>query len=72
MEPRKFISLPKILRRPRSKARVGPAGDPMEVDPAVSLHPTESTPDLGIDLATPGLSTPFNQESSGMQKVSLG
>ena len=67
MEPRKFIPLPKILRRRGSDAGIRPVEDPMEVDPAVTLRASESTPDLGIPPTTSGLSTPDDQESSGMR-----
>ena len=67
MEPRKFLTLSKALRRPRSETGIGPIQDPMEVDPGVSLRPTESTPDLGIGPTASGLSAPNNQGTSGMQ-----
>ena len=67
MESRKFLPLPKILRRQRSDAGIGPVEDAMEVDPAVSLRASESTPDLGIRPTTSGLSTPDDQESNGMR-----
>ena len=67
MEPRKFLSLPKILRRQRSDAGIGPVEDPMEVDLTVGLRASESTPDLGIRPTISSLSTPDDQESNGMQ-----
>lgn len=66
MGPRRFISLPKLLRRPRSKARIGPTEDPMEADPAVCLGPAEPTPELEIGPTTPAIPTPGNREPSGM------
>ena len=74
MGPRKLISLPKIFRRPRSKARIDPGDGPTEVDPAVGLPPTESTPDLrtGPTPEAPSLSTPDDQEPNGMQTVFYG
>ena len=67
MEHRKFLPLPKILRRRRSDAGIGPAEDQMEFDPAVILRASESTPDLGIPPTTSGLSTPDDQESNSMR-----
>ena len=67
MKPRKLLPLPKILRRQRSDAGIGPAEDPMEVDPAVTLRAFESTPDLGIPPTTSGFSTLDDQEFNGMR-----
>ena len=67
MEPRKLLPLPKILRRRRSDIGIGPVEDQMEVDPAVILRASESTPDLGIPPTTSGLSTPDDQEFNGMR-----
>ena len=62
MEQRKFISLPKVRLRERSKARTEADSDEdaMDVDLTANPHATQSTPDLRIGPSTPGLSTPNN------------
>ena len=72
MEPRKLISLPKLLRRQRSEARTGPVEDSMEVDPAVSLRLAESAPELGMGPTTSAVPTSGARGSSGMQTIPPG
>ena len=77
MQRRKFIPLPKILRRTQSNAsaEAGTAEDPIEVDgdpievDSDPPHPTDSTPDPGIGPSTlppSSLLAPSDQESNGM------
>ena len=69
MDQRKFIPLPKVRFRERSKAEneAGSDEDAMDVVPTTSLRVAQSTPGLRIGPSTPGLSVPDDQESSGMQ-----
>jgi len=69
MEQRKFISLPKIRLRERSKARTEADSDEdaMDVDPTTGIRAAQSASDLPIGPSAPGLSTPDDQESSGMR-----
>ena len=68
MERRKFLSLPKFLRRRRSEARIRPVEDPMEIGPTVSSHPTAgSAPNLGVGPTVSSPSTPGDQNPNGMQ-----
>ena len=75
------MKLPKFLRPPRGRRQTRRAAGSeislvegqSEADPA-ALRPTESTPDLRIGtsiLPVPGPLAPHNQESSGMETISL-
>jgi len=72
MKWRKFLSVPKIHRRPRSKARseTSPIEGQSGVDSVVSPPTVESTPDLRIGASTLPTSSPLtlhDQESNGKQ-----
>jgi len=72
MKWRKFLCVPKIRRRPRSKARseISPIEVQNEVDSVVSPPTVESTPDLPIGASTLPASSPLtvhDRESNGKQ-----